>query len=103
MKDSKKKSITEALCNVLIGYPIAHVSNLLILIPIAPHLADVAKKGVLSWEAQLMIFYIGVFYTMVSLARQYFFRRIFNKLGPQADGYTLMVAAYNRIKWGFIK
>ena len=91
MKDSKKKSITEALANIVIGYPVNHTSNIFILLPFAPHLAEVTEKhGALSLETQLTIGAMGMAFTVVSIARQYTLRRLFNRLGPNANAADAM-------------
>lgn len=65
--DSKKKSLFEAGCNIIIGYTVNFGANAVILpffgIPF-------------SWAVFGLI---GVFYTFVSLARSYLIRRLFVK------------------------
>lgn len=64
---TKRQSLTESLLNILIGYTVAILAQLLIfpLFGINPPLAD-----------NLLI---GACFTVVSLVRSYVIRRIFNK------------------------
>lgn len=66
MNQSRLSSLYEALINVVIGFTINFIANLVIL----PHVGfniDMATN-----------FYIGILYTLVSVARQYTIRRWFN-------------------------
>lgn len=91
MSDSRKKSITEGLANVIIGYPISHVANIVILLPFSPHLAEVAERtGYMSGETQLTILAMGLMFTVVSVVRQYVLRRLFERLGENENAYTLL-------------
>lgn len=67
MTQSKKNSLFEAFTNVLIGYLVAVIANLLIL-PLFGYNVTVADS-----------FSIGVAFTLVSLGRSYVIRRIFNQ------------------------
>ena len=103
LTDSKLKSLTEAFANVLVGWPIAHASNLVILIPVVQPMSDsINRSGVWSWETQGWILGIGLLYTLFSIGRQYLFRRMFERFGPNTNPYTLLVRIYNRIRWGSV-
>lgn len=67
MSQSKRQSLIESFVNILIGYTIAILSQLLIfpLFGLNPPLVD-----------NLLI---GACFTIVSLVRSYVIRRIFNK------------------------
>ncbi len=63
--DSKKKSLFESACNIIVGYTINFAANAVIL-PIF---------GIpFSWGIYGLI---GLLYTFVSLTRSYFIRRLF--------------------------
>jgi len=63
---SRKESFYEACVNVFIGYWINFVANLVILPMIGFHIT-IAQN-----------LYIGLLYTLVSVARSYVIRRYFN-------------------------
>tara|TARA_R110001632_G_scaffold208893_1_gene333348 strand:+ start:45 stop:266 length:222 start_codon:yes stop_codon:yes gene_type:complete len=65
---SKKNSAFEAMSNVAIGYFVSVMANILIL-PIFGYDVTIADS-----------FGIGIAFTLVSLARSYVLRRIFNKV-----------------------
>ena len=68
MSQSRKHSMLEALVNVLIGYGVALLSQLMVfpLFGIHVTLQDNIK--------------IGLVFTVVSIARSYTLRRVFNRL-----------------------
>lgn len=68
MSQTRKGSLTEALINVLIGFGINYLANLLIL-------PAFGFKS-LTLEQNL---YIGLIYTGISIARSYIIRRWFNQ------------------------
>tara|TARA_E500000318_G_scaffold27873_1_gene28092 strand:- start:1228 stop:1437 length:210 start_codon:yes stop_codon:yes gene_type:complete len=64
---SKKRSFIEAVTNVLIGYLVAVISNLIVL-------------PLFGYQVSLFDgFAIGVVFTVISLIRSYMIRRLFNK------------------------
>lgn len=97
-RDSKLKSLTESLCNIAVGYPINHLANMIILVPFASLLVDTQKNGIMSVEFQSTLVVIGILYTIVSVLRQYFFRRLFERFGEHENGYTLMLRLYRKFK-----
>jgi hypothetical protein len=66
MSQTRKGSLIEAFINVLIGFWINFAANLLILPLIGFHIT-IADN-----------FYIGLLYTLISIARSYCIRRWFN-------------------------
>jgi len=64
---SKKDSLKESITNVIIGYMVALVSQILIF-PIVGVDASIDQNLV-----------IGVYFTIISLLRSYLVRRYFNK------------------------
>jgi hypothetical protein len=68
MSQSRKGSFIEACINVLIGFWINFAANLLILPLIGFHIT-VGQN-----------FFIGLLYTIISIARSYCIRRWFNRL-----------------------
>lgn len=74
MTQSKLGSLYEALMNILIGFAINYIANLLILPLFGFHIGLVAN------------FWMGVLYTGISLVRSYAIRRWFNaKLHAAAE------------------
>jgi len=63
--DSKKKSLFESVCNIIIGYTVNFGANAVIL----PIFGIPFSWGIFGL--------IGLFYTFVSLARSYLIRRLF--------------------------
>lgn len=63
--DSKKKSIFESICNIIIGYTVNFGANVIIL----PIFGIPFSWGIFGL--------IGLFYTLVSLIRSYIIRRLF--------------------------
>ena len=64
---SKKRSFIEAVTNVLVGYLVAVISNLIVL-------------PLFGYQVSLFDgFAIGVVFTVISLIRSYIIRRLFNK------------------------
>ncbi len=64
--DSKIKSLVEAIFNIVVGFTINLVANILIL-PAVFNIPFTIKK--FAW--------IGLLYTLISLARSYLLRRLF--------------------------
>lgn len=67
MEQTRLGSLIEALMNILIGFSINFVANMLIL-PAAGFVTLTAETN----------FYLGVAYTAISLVRSYVIRRWFN-------------------------
>jgi len=65
MKDSKIKSFTESIFNIIVGLGISFVANMFIL-PMFGMPYNLVSFGV-----------IGVIYTIISLVRSYILRRLF--------------------------
>ena len=64
---TKRRSLIEAVTNVLIGYLVAVISNLIVL-------------PLFGYQVSLFDgFAIGVVFTVISLIRSYVIRRLFNK------------------------
>lgn len=64
---SKKRSFIEAVTNVLIGYLVAVISNIIVL-------------PLFGYQVSLFDgFAIGVVFTVISLIRSYVIRRLFNR------------------------
>ncbi|HFQ4934172.1 TPA: hypothetical protein ACGUPE_001245 [Vibrio vulnificus] len=64
---SKKQSLLESLCNILVGYIVALISQLLIF-----PMFDVNLK----LEENMMI---SAYFTLTSIGRSYSLRRLFNR------------------------
>lgn len=69
MSQTKKGSFIESWANVVIGFTINFVANLVIL-PAFGFSTLTAKTN----------FIIGLIYTVISVVRSYFMRRLFNKI-----------------------
>lgn len=66
MSQTKRQSLKESICNIVIGYTIAVISQVLIF-PL------VGVQATLNQNLQ-----IGVYFTIISLLRSYAIRRYFN-------------------------
>jgi len=89
MTDSRIKSLSEAGINLMVGFSINYVANIFILPPFASRIGHV----------DLLVFAeIGFWFTLVSLVRQYVFRRLFERFGEKENLYTLTIRLVNRIK-----
>lgn len=78
MTDSKLKSITETGVNIAIGYTINYAANAFIL----------PQFGL---PFNFWVYHeIGLIYTVISVVRQYAFRRLFEKFGEHENAYTLL-------------
>ena len=93
-KDSKLKSISESFANIVIGFPINYGANLLII----PFFLD-------GWntveESLASAFYIGFWFTVVSVLRTYGLRRLFNRYGKNENLLTLTIRLGKHIKRKF--
>ncbi len=69
------------MINIIPGFGIAYFSNLFIL----PHYSE----GIANSDGITMLI-IGVWYTAISIARSYLFRRIFNRIGNNENFYTIL-------------
>ena len=65
---SKKHSLVESICNVAIGYIVALFSQLLIF-PLFNINIDIKTN-----------LQIGLWFTVISIIRSYFVRRLFNRI-----------------------
>ncbi len=81
MTDSKLKSLTECIVNILPGFGIAYISNLYIL--------PLFSEGITNSDHFTMI-QIGFWYTIISIFRSYVFRRCFERLGEDENFYTIL-------------
>jgi len=81
MTDSKLKSLTESIVNILPGFVIAYFSNLYIL--------PLFAEGITASDPFTML-QIGFWYTIISVLRSYVFRRLFERLGENENFYTLV-------------
>ena len=94
--DSKLKSISESFMNIAVGFPINYGANVAIL----PFYAD--KFGTVD-DILISSFQIGIWFTIVSVARSYGLRRLFNHYGAKENGYTLTIRLLKYIKKGLTK
>ena len=86
-KDSKLKSLSESTINIIPGFFIAYISNLYIL--------PLYTEGIANYDL-FTAFQIGVWYTAISIARSYVFRRLFERLGEKENIYTLVKRIWSR-------
>lgn len=70
---SRLYSFIESIINVLIGYVVALISQIIIF-PVF-HIKISLKENIL----------IGLFFTAVSIARSYLLRRCFNRIGERNE------------------
>lgn len=81
MSDSKLKSLTESLVNIIPGFAVAYLSNLYIL--------PLFAEGI-AVSDHLTMLQIGFWYTIISILRSYVLRRLFERLGEHENFYTLV-------------
>lgn len=81
MTDSKLKSLTESLVNIIPGFGISYLSNLYIL--------PLFAEGITNSDHFTML-QIGFWFTIISISRSYLFRRLFNRIGSNENFYTLL-------------
>jgi hypothetical protein len=67
MKQSRIESLVESICNIIIGYSVALAAQMVIFPLFEIHITHGEHAM------------IGVLFTVVSLVRSYFIRRLFNK------------------------
>lgn len=68
MSQTRTGSIAEAFANILVGFTINYIANLLVFPLFGMHISPVNN------------FYMGLIYTVISLARSFILRRYFNGL-----------------------
>jgi len=88
MKDSRKKSLSEAFVNSFGAYPIGYGIGILIL-PIS--------LGWLQENPLLANVFITLTYATVSFVRVYFLRRLFLKIGFDDNFIKLGIKLYQKI------
>lgn len=81
MTDSRLKSLTENLTNIIIGFPINYIANIIVLPVYFNAMTDIFLDS----------FYIGVIFTVISVVRSYALRRLFEKFGEKENFYTLTI------------
>lgn len=81
MSDTKLKSLTESIVNIIPGFAVAYLSNLYIL--------PLFAEGIAVSDHFTML-QIGFWYTIISILRSYVFRRLFERLGEKENFYTLV-------------
>jgi hypothetical protein len=91
MKDTRLKSATESLVNILVGFPINYGANLAV-IPLYLDGFNTVPDALSS------AFQIGILFTVISMGRTYLLRRIFNHYGENENGYTLTVRLYKKLR-----
>jgi hypothetical protein len=74
VSQSKKRSITEVICNTLTGLVIAYFVWNLAVVPMAFSLGW-NMNALLWWQVTTF----NMLFTVVSVARGYFWRRLFNR------------------------
>ena len=79
--DSRLKSVSEGITNVIPGFLVAYFATFVILPPFSAEIeaSDPIVMGI-----------IATFFTGISLARMYILRRVFTKLGENENLYTLI-------------
>jgi hypothetical protein len=88
MKDTKLKSLSEVTSNIVSGYIINFFGNELII----PLYAGKIFQAVLTNDQHTLAYLfaeMGMWYTVISVARMYGFRRLFNKYGAKENLFTL--------------
>lgn len=86
--DSHKKSITEALINAFGGYPIGYGLGIIIL-PLS--------VGWIQEDPLVANLLITLVYAIVSFVRNYFLRRVFERLGVDDNFIKISIKLARRI------
>ena len=89
-KDSKLKSISEALINVCISLPIAFAANMIIL----PLYSESIYFADSLNQQSIIYLQLAIIFTAISLVRMYSLRRIFNKIGAGETGYSVIIKIF---------
>ena len=89
MTDSRLKSLTESMVNLVPGFGISYLSNLFIL----PHFS----AGIAASDSFTML-QIGFWYTVISVMRSYLFRRLFERFGENTNAYSLLVSGSEKLR-----
>ena len=93
--DTKKKTVVEVLFNITISFPIHYFANFLIL----PFYGDqIQNLGYDLGASALLYLEIGVWFTLVSLVRQFGIRRLFNRFGFNETGFYLLLQQIKRLR-----
>lgn len=96
MNQTRTASAVEAIANVAIGFGIALLAQVLIF----------PRFGFTPSAAENL--QIGALFTLVSLARSYLLRRLFNALRRQPDriwcliGLPVVAGFYGALAWGML-
>jgi len=92
MVDSRLKSLSEALTNIAPGWTINFIANLVMLPWFA---ADYASGDIhrIAWAS----FVVGCVFTVISVVRSYYLRRLFERFGEKENLYTLIIRGLKRL------
>ena len=95
MNDTKKKSISEVVTNMIISYPIHFVANYTII----PAYATQIYNAGYNFEAFTIInLQLGLWFTLVSFVRLYLLRRLYNHYGPSENALSLIKRGVRRLR-----
>ena len=89
--DSKLKSASESFMNIVPGFLIAYLATFFILPPF--------HEGIAASDAATLAI-VAVLFTAISLVRMYTLRRVFTRLGPDENLYTLLKRLGSKLKRG---
>jgi hypothetical protein len=98
MVDSRLKSLSEALTNIAPGWTINFIANLFLLPLFA---ADYASGDVNRIAGASFI--VGCVFTVISVVRSYYLRRLFERFGEKVTLATLIGDGIARIRGRFAK
>lgn len=87
MTDSRLKSLSESLTNIIPGFLINYGANFAILPVYAERLARADP---------IAMFELGVWFTGISIIRSYLLRRAFERFGENENLYSLLKRAVKR-------
>ena len=88
MKDSKSKSISEALTNTFGGYPLGYGISIIVL----PLSVDWIKDDPL-----VASLFIGIVFATASFLRVYYLRRLFERFGYDDNFLKLGIKIYYKL------
>ena len=87
--DSKLKSASESFMNILPGFLIAYLATFFILPPF--------HEGIEASDPTVLAI-VALLFTAISLVRMYIIRRLFTRLGPNENLYTLVQKLKSKLR-----
>jgi hypothetical protein len=94
-RDSKAKSFSEVMTNIILSFPVHYFANFLILPPYAEHIMETSGDFA---AASILYLQLGFWFTLISIIRQFLLRRLYNRLGYNSTGINIFKTIYKSIR-----